>query len=61
MIYFIVSFLSIIILGFFFQWKQFKKNLEKKESPFELTELIQKTPTPTPEIKKVRKSKKSTK
>ena len=60
MIYTIILFLSIAFVGFFLQWKNFKKQERIKEEPFILTEYAQTkpTPTPTPEKKKrVRKPK----
>jgi len=60
MIYTIILFLSIGVVGFFLQWKNFKKQERIKEEPFILTEYAQTkpTPTPTPEKKKrVRKPK----
>ena len=60
MIYTIILFLSIGVVGFFLQWINFKKQERIKEEPFILTEYAQTkpTPTPTPEKKKrVRKPK----
>jgi len=63
MIYLILFFISVVVLGFYFQWKNFKKNYELKDKEFELTELVQTTPTPTPvyEKKKIGRKPKTTK
>ncbi len=58
MIYFILSFISVIVIGFFFQWKNFKKNYELREKEFELTEFVQRTPTPTPVYEKKKRGRK---
>lgn len=60
MIYTIVIFLSVVVSGFIFQWIRFKKMTPKSEVPFELTEFVQKTPTPTPKIEKKKRTKKPT-
>jgi hypothetical protein len=58
MIYFILSFISVIVIGFIISWKNFKKNYEMNEEPFELTEYAQKTPTPTPTVEKKKRGRK---
>ena len=61
MVYSLIIFFSIVLIGFFIQWKRFKKTSVEEENPFELTEFVQNTPTPTPAIekkKKIRKTKK---
>jgi|688.fasta_scaffold2072939_2 hypothetical protein len=59
MIYLIISFITVVATGFFIQWKNFKKNYDSKDKGFELTEFVQKTPTPTPIYEKKKRGRKS--
>ena len=56
MIYTILIFVSLVVVGFFFQWKTYKSAQKAKENPFELTELSQQTPTPTPSVVKKKRA-----
>ena len=58
MIYFILSFITVVVIGFFVQWRNFKKNYDSKDEGFELTEFVQKTPTPTPVYEKKKRGRK---
>lgn len=58
MIYTILILLSIGLFGFFFQLKTYKKKVKTDENPFELTEFVQKMPTPTPTIEKKKRVRK---
>jgi hypothetical protein len=58
MIYFLLSFISVFVIGLIISWKNFKKNYEMNEEPFELTEYSQKMPTPTPTVEKKKRGRK---
>jgi hypothetical protein len=58
MIYFILSFISVIVIGFIISWKNFKKLHKDDEDGVELTELSINAPTPTPLPEKKKRGRK---
>jgi len=58
MIYFLLSFITVIVIGFIISWKNFKKLHKDDEDGVELTELSISAPTPTPLPEKKKKGRK---
>jgi hypothetical protein len=58
MIYFLLSFITVIVIGFIISWKNFKKLHKDDEDGVELTELSINAPTPTPLPEKKKKGRK---
>jgi hypothetical protein len=58
MFYFLLSFISVIVIGFIISWKNFKKLHKDDEDGVELTELSINAPTPTPLPEKKKRGRK---